>query len=108
MGAMTLAKGSTIFVETMFESRYRHVDELRRMGAEIRVADRVAVVTGRPVLSAAAVEAADLRGGAALIVAALGAQGESRITGLPHIDRGYDGLEALLTGLGAQVRRVED
>jgi UDP-N-acetylglucosamine 1-carboxyvinyltransferase len=107
MGAMATAHGNTIFVETMFENRYRHAGELHRMGAEIRVVDRVAVVSGRP-LSAAAVEAADLRGGAALVVAALAARGESQITGLRHLDRGYEKLEETLTGLGARVTRIPD
>jgi UDP-N-acetylglucosamine 1-carboxyvinyltransferase len=107
MGALATAHGNTIFVETMFENRYRHAGELHRMGAEIRVVDRVAVVSGRP-LSAAAVEAADLRGGAALVVAALAARGESKITGLKHIDRGYEKLEETLTGLGARVARTPD
>ncbi len=108
MAAMTLARGSTIFVETMFENRFRHVGELTRMGAEIRVVDRVAVVTGKETLSGAAVEAADLRGGAALIVAALAAERESRISGLHHVDRGYCELERTLTELGAEVKRLPD
>ncbi len=106
MAAMTLAKGSTIFVETMFENRFRHVGELTRMGAEIRVVDRVAVVSGKETLSGASVEAADLRGGAALVIAALAAQGESRISGMHHVDRGYCKLEETLARLGTQVKRL--
>lgn len=104
MAAMCLSRGTTIFVETMFENRYRHVDELRRMGADIRVQDRVAVVTGVERLRGATVEAHDLRGGGALCVAALGAEGVSRITGLHHIRRGYASLAEDFAALGVQIR----
>lgn len=77
------------------------------MGADIKVEGRVAAVSGVRSLHGAAVEAADLRGAAALLVAALGAEGESSITGLKHLDRGYAGLERDLTALGGRVRRVE-
>ena len=80
-------------MENIFESRYRHVDELSRMGADIRVEGRVAVVYGVPRLHGAQVRATDLRGGAALAVAALGAEGRSELTGVHHIDRGYQSLE---------------
>lgn len=105
MAALAKSSGCTVFVENMFESRYRHVDELARMGADIRVEGRVAVVYGVPALHGAQVRAADLRGGAALVVAALGAEGVSRITGLHHIDRGYQDLEGDLALLGADIRR---
>lgn len=108
MAALTRAKGTTVFVETIFENRYRHTQELARMGADIRVEGRVAVVCGVPQLHGANLEAGDLRGGAALVVAALGAQGESRITGLHHLDRGYAQLTEHFSTLGAQIRRVED
>lgn len=107
MAALTRAKGTTVFVETIFENRYRHTQELVRMGADIRVESRVAVVCGVPKLHGARLEAADLRGGAALVVAALGAEGESRITGLHHLDRGYAGLTEHFSALGAQIRREE-
>lgn len=94
-------------MENIFESRYRHVDELTRMGADIRVEGRVAVVCGVPRLHGAAVRADDLRGGAALTLAALGAEGRSTITGLQHIDRGYQNLEGGLRQLGAEIRREE-
>lgn len=77
------------------------------MGADIKVEGRVAAVCGVPSLHGAAVEGADLRGAAALLVAALGAEGESSITGLKHLDRGYFGLERDLTALGGRVRRVD-
>lgn len=93
MAALTRGKGCTVFVENIFESRYRHVDELSRMGADIRVEGRVAVVYGVPRLHGAQVRATDLRGGAALAVAALGAEGRSELTGVHHIDRGYQSLE---------------
>ena len=95
-------------MENMFESRYRHVDELCRMGARIRVEGRVAVVCGVETLHGAPLRAADLRGGAALVVAALGAEGVSRIEGLSHIDRGYHGLEETLRGMGGRICRLEE
>ena len=108
MAALCRSRGTTVFVKIMFESRSRHVDELCRMGARIRVEGRVAVVCGVERLHGAPLRAADLRGGAALVVAALGAEGVSRIEGLSHIDRGYHGLEETLRGMGAQIRRLED
>ena len=105
MAALAAAQGTTLFVEHIFENRYRHVDELARMGANIRVEGRVAAVTGVKRLHASAVHAADLRGGAALAVAALGAEGETVLTGLHHVDRGYERLEEGLRALGAQVIR---
>ena len=107
MAAMSTAAGATVFVENIFESRYRHVDELARMGADIRVDGRVAVVYGVPRLHGAGLRCTDLRGGAALVTAALGAEGESVITGLEHIDRGYDHLERELASLGADIRRTD-
>ena len=84
-------EGTTVFVENIFENRYRHVPELLRMGADIKTEGRVAMVCGRKTLHGTSVEATDLRGGAALVVAALGAEGESRVSGLKHIDRGTFG-----------------
>lgn len=106
LAALCSGEGTTVFVETMFENRYRCAMELARMGARVRVEGRVAVVTGHP-LTGAEVEAPDLRGGAALAVAALAAEGESRITGLHHIDRGYQDFAGCLSALGADVRRTE-
>ena len=107
MAAMCTARGTTVFVENMFDSRYRHIDELRRMGAQIGAEGRVAVVTGVDRLHAAGLEAFDLRGGAALAVAALGAEGTSEIGGLHHIRRGYARLEEDLRALGARVDMIE-
>ncbi|HCO63111.1 MAG TPA: UDP-N-acetylglucosamine 1-carboxyvinyltransferase, partial [Clostridiales bacterium] len=100
-------QGRTLFVETMFDSRYRHVEQLQRMGADITTAGQVALVRGVPRLHGGRVEATDLRGGGALAVAALGAEGESTLAGLHHVDRGYEQLEQVLQGLGAKVHRVE-
>ncbi|MBR6738085.1 MAG: UDP-N-acetylglucosamine 1-carboxyvinyltransferase [Oscillospiraceae bacterium] len=103
MAALLKSEGATVFVENIFENRYRHVDELARMGARIRVVGRVAVVDGRESLRGAKVKCTDLRGGAALVIAALGAEGESRITALEHIERGYENLAGNLRTLGAEI-----
>ena len=107
MAAACTGAGTTLFIETIFENRFRHVSELARMGADIRVSGRTALVTGKP-LHGARVRSTDLRGGAAMVVAALAARGESIIEDLNHIDRGYEGLEQKFTALGADIRRVED
>lgn len=103
MAALACADGATVFEENLFENRYRHVDELVRMGARIRTYGKVAVVTGVPRLHGAAVESTDLRGGAALCVAALAAEGETRVGGIRHICRGYADLPADLRALGAKI-----
>ena len=107
MAALCKSRGCTVFVENMFDSRYRHVDELRRMGADIRTEGRVAVVYGVPRLHGARVRAADLRGGAALAVAALGAEGVTRLEDAGHIRRGYQSLDGDLRALGARIRSLE-
>ena len=107
MAALCTAEGATVFAENIFDSRYRHVDELVRMGADIRVEGKVAVVYGVPRLFGAQVTAADLRGGAALAVAALGAEGETILSGLRHVRRGYADLPADLRALGASVTEEE-
>ena len=103
MAALCGGTGTTMFVENMFLSRYRHVGELERMGADIQVDGRVAVVTGRR-LHAAQVRGTDLRGSAALVVAALGAKGTSRVSGVRHILRGYQSLDQDLRALGAEIQ----
>ena len=108
MAALLKSEGSTVFVENIFENRYRHVDELARMGAEVRVAGRVAVVTGREHLHGARVKCTDLRAGAALVIAGLQAEGLTRISRIEHIDRGYERIEESLGALGAHVRRETD
>jgi UDP-N-acetylglucosamine 1-carboxyvinyltransferase len=105
LALLTRARGTSVITETVFENRFMHVDELRRMGADISVAGRCATVRGRESLSAAQVTASDLRAGAALILAALTAEGPSEIRNIYHIDRGYEGIELKLRGLGADIRR---
>ena len=107
MAAACTAQGSALFIETIFENRFRHAAELQRMGADIRISGRTALVTGRQ-LHGARVRSTDLRGGAALVVAALAAQGESRVEALTHIDRGYEHFAEKLIALGASIRRVDD
>jgi len=97
---------TSVFVETIFENRFRHVPELVRLGASIKTEGRVCVVKGVKRLSGAKVCAAELRGGAALVTAALAAEGTSEITGLCYIDRGYESLESALRSVGADIKRV--
>ncbi len=106
--AMTcVADGTSVFVENIFENRYKHAGELIRMGANIKVEGRVAVVEGVPALSGAPVECTDLRGGAALVIAGLAAEGTTSLRELHHLDRGYEGLEAALRGVGASLQRIK-
>lgn len=98
--------GSTVVVENLFETRFKHVPELIRMGADITVRGRSAFVRGVPRLHGADVCAGDLRGGAALALAAISAEGRSTVTDLRHIDRGYSEFEYKLRGAGARIRRV--
>ncbi len=107
MALLTVANGASIIREDVFEARFKHVNELCRMGADITVDLRTALVRGVGQLSSAPVEASDLRGGAALVVAGLMADGTTRIEGLHHIDRGYQQLDAYLRDLGAEVARRE-
>lgn len=99
------AKGTGMIEETIFESRFKHLGELMRMGADIRVTGHTAVITGVPKLHGAVVTAPDLRGGAALAAAAAGADGETVIRGLHHIDRGYEDFAAVFNSLGADAER---
>ena len=108
MAALLRCRGAAVFEENLFSSRYRHVDELARMGADIRVSGRTAVVLGVERLHGAAVRCTDLRGGAALCAAALAAEGETSISDITHIDRGYQSIEDDLAALGADIRRVEE
>ncbi len=102
---MALARGTSKIRETIFEARFGYTDELRRMGADIKVEGDSVHVTGVARLSGAPVEALDLRGGAAMVVAALAADGETEISRVENLDRGYEGLESKLTLLGARVMR---
>ena len=107
MAALLRSRGSTIFEENIFENRYRHVDELTRMGASVQVSGRVAVVTGVEALHGASVRCTDLRGGAALCVAALAAEGITEVSDISHIDRGYEDIVRDLKDLGGCIRRTE-
>ena len=104
----TLAEGTSVFIENIFNNRYKYVDELCRLGAKVRVDGRMAVVEGVHKLSGATVQATDLRGGAALIVAALAAEGTTTVEQVRHIDRGYADIEGTLAKLGAQIRRERE
>ena len=105
MAVLTVASGTSVFVETIFENRYKHAGELCRMGADIKIEGKVAVVRGVKKLYGANVRATDLRGGAALVVAGLAAEGKTRISDIVHIDRGYESIEQAFSALGAQIRR---
>ena len=107
MAMLSLADGVSVLEENIFENRYRHVDALVKMGAKIRVSGRIAVVTGVRSLSGASVAATDLRGGAAMVLAGLGAQGKTEVRQIAHIDRGYEAIEQALQGVGAKISRVE-
>jgi UDP-N-acetylglucosamine 1-carboxyvinyltransferase len=102
---MTQAQGATTLAETVFENRYQHVPELRRMGADIRLEGGFAKVQGPTPLSGAAVMATDLRASACLVLAALAATGETVIDRIYHLDRGYEAMETKLQALGARVER---
>jgi UDP-N-acetylglucosamine 1-carboxyvinyltransferase len=106
MVPMCLADGESVITETVFENRFMHVPELCRMGADIEIRGRAAVVRGVSKLSSATVMCSDLRASAALVVAALVAEGESQLLRVYHIDRGYEDVQKKLAGLGADVRRV--
>ena len=105
MALATACDGASVFVENIFENRFQHIEELIRMGADIKTDGRVAVVMGRTPLSGANVIAKELRGGAALVVAALSAEGETQIENVKFIDRGYDQIEKVLSSLGADIKR---
>ncbi len=106
MSLMTLAEGTSVINETIFENRFTHVAELRRMGAEIEADGRTAIVKGVPILSAAPVMATDLRASASLILAGLAAQGQTVVSRIYHLDRGYESIEQKLSALGADIKRV--
>ncbi len=102
------AMGTSTIVENIFESRFRHLYEMERMGANVRIYEQTAVIQGIPQLHAAAVEASDLRAGAALVIAGLMAQGTTEIYNTHFIDRGYEHLEEKLNGLGAKISRIRE
>ncbi|GMK40146.1 UDP-N-acetylglucosamine 1-carboxyvinyltransferase [Paenibacillus sp. CCS19] len=106
MVLLTLADGVSVMKETIFEGRFKHVGELARMGADIRVDMNAAIIRGVPRLYGATVEATDLRAGAALVVAGLAAQGRTVVEQVHHIDRGYDRIEHMLSHLGSRISRL--
>ncbi len=106
MAMIAKSKGTTLFIENIFENRYLHVGGLLRMGANIKVEGKVAVLQGVESLHGTDVEAMDLRGAAALVVAGLGADGRTNVDGLKYLDRGYENIEAVLSKLGADVKRI--
>ncbi|WP_433745429.1 UDP-N-acetylglucosamine 1-carboxyvinyltransferase [Falsibacillus pallidus] len=102
---LTRAEGSAVVTDTIYSARFKHIDELRRMNANIKVEGRSAIIHGPIKLQGAKVKASDLRAGAALVIAGLMAEGITEVTGLEHIDRGYSNLEEKLNGLGATIWR---
>lgn len=107
MALMSVAQGTSVITEKIYENRLQHVAELQRMGASIRVEGSTAVVEGVPQLSGAPVTGSDLRASAAMVLAGLAAKGVTRVSGLPHLDRGYDNIEKKLSSVGALIERQE-
>ena len=105
---MTVAQGISFVTETIFENRFMHTQELARMGANIRIEGRQAIVAGENGLMGAQVIASDLRASASLVLAALVAQGETLLDRVYHIDRGYERIEEKLAAVGANITRVQD
>ncbi len=106
MALATKCSGTSMFVETIFDGRFRHVGGLCRLGADIKTEGKIALVYGVPKLCACSVEATDLRGGAALVIAAMAAEGKSSIGEIHHIDRGYEKIEESMSYLGADIKRI--
>jgi len=106
MALMSVAKGTSVIIETVFENRFMHVDELKRMGADIKIDGRSAIIQGVDGLMSAPVKATDLRAGAALVLAGLIADGVTEISEIHHIDRGYEDMEAKFAKLGAKIYRA--
>ncbi len=105
---LSVSEGTAIVTESIFESRFKYFDELKRMGAKIKTEGRVAVIEGVSKLSGAPVYATDLRAGAAMVVAGLTAEGKTTISNIGYIDRGYESLEEKLINLGAKIRRIDE
>ena len=107
MAALLRSRGDTVFVENLFSNRYRHVEQMKKLGAQIQVREAAAIVSGVKTLRGAAVQATDLRGGAALVAAGLQAEGVTRVEEIHHIERGYADIVADLAGLGACIRKED-
>ncbi|MDQ2087867.1 UDP-N-acetylglucosamine 1-carboxyvinyltransferase [Herbivorax sp. ANBcel31] len=105
---MTKAEGTSMIIETIFENRFMHLAELKRMGANVKIEGRSAIIDGNPKLTGAKVKATDLRAGAALILAGMIAEGNTEITSIEHIERGYVKIHEKLKALGANIERVEE
>ena len=103
---LCLAQGVSYLTEGVWDNRFRYVEELKRMGAQIKVDGKMAIIEGGQPLSAAPVQAVDLRAGAAVVIAALTANGRSEVENIFHIERGYDDMVAKLRGVGADIQRV--
>ena len=108
MALMTLTPGISIITERIFESRFMHVSELARLGADIQIEGPSAIVKGGRPLSGAPVMASDLRASAALVIAGLAAKGTTQVNRVYHIDRGYENIDAKLRHLGARIQRIEE
>ncbi|MEG6512178.1 UDP-N-acetylglucosamine 1-carboxyvinyltransferase [Desulforamulus ruminis] len=108
MALTSVAEGTSIITETVFENRFMHVNELKRMGAKIKIEGRTAIVQGVKRLTGAQVKATDLRAGASLVLAGLISEGETEVSNIHHIDRGYENFIEKLQGIGANIRRVEE
>jgi len=104
---MSKAEGTSMVIETIFENRFMHVNELKRMGANIKIEGRSAIIEGNPNLLGAQVRATDLRAGAALVLAGLAAEGVTEITDIEHIERGYVDIEKKLKSLGANIKKID-
>ena len=102
---LSMAKGTSVVVENIFENRYRFVNELKRMGAKINIEDRIAIIKGVRKLNGATVEATDLRGGAAVVIAGLAAKGKTTVNNIEYILRGYESLDKKLNKLGANIQQ---
>jgi len=107
MALMSIAEGTSIITETIFENRFTHVSELKRMGADIKIQGNTAVVKGAARLSGAPVMATDLRASASLIIAGIAAEGETEVSRIYHLDRGYEMIEEKMSALGAKIKRVQ-
>ncbi|MEG1501325.1 MAG: UDP-N-acetylglucosamine 1-carboxyvinyltransferase, partial [Clostridiales bacterium] len=108
MAFLTMARGTSIVTETVFENRFMHVEQLNKMGANIRIEGHSAIVNGTKQLYGASVRATDLRAGAAMIIAGLMAQGETEITNIHHIERGYEDICQKLSAVGARIKLIDD